>query len=487
MVTVCCRICLNQTSVNDALSLFDKYENFIIRDALLEMFQIKIHPTEMLSTICKECVRKLWTVRSIRDEFLQQECKYQKMIRNSDEVESSLEWSQDELQPLCTSQEFEGAADESRDYNDVRKLEKEDEGSHSSDSNKLTYVVDNPNETSALDSDDSQLKVMILPEKSEKKLIRIEIIDNMEEKSEIDDIEDKRKTDPIPRFDDEDFSEKSYYLESADLTDAMEEHSTKEARTGHSENEIICVYCETKFDSHAKYEQHICNHTKTTSEEKAFPSKANSKLSLRSRRDSKQGISACKQIRIVEDEEQISNIPTDEGSVVCIHCSEVFESDLLLLKHGIKSHPHQFTPVQCKNCSTEFATLPAMLTHREQCSAGRYKCRFCHKKFVTSFAMKGHENTHTKEQSFSCNVCPKKFSQYSSMRRHLKLHSNEKPYKCDYCDDRFRQRGVMLVHRRRHTGEKPYGCGTCGRHFRDRSTVAKHKRIHVKHMTNAKP
>uniref|UniRef100_A0A182NWL8 ZAD domain-containing protein n=1 Tax=Anopheles dirus TaxID=7168 RepID=A0A182NWL8_9DIPT len=83
MLTVCCRICLKQINFNQMLSLFQTYKGFVIRDALLDLFNIQILPTEMVSTICKECVAKVCTVRHIRDEFIKQDERYREMLRSS--------------------------------------------------------------------------------------------------------------------------------------------------------------------------------------------------------------------------------------------------------------------------------------------------------------------------------------------------------------------------------------------------------------------
>ena len=52
MLTVCCRICLKNTHFKQMLSLFDTYKGFVIRDALLELFQIKVR-REMVTPCSK--------------------------------------------------------------------------------------------------------------------------------------------------------------------------------------------------------------------------------------------------------------------------------------------------------------------------------------------------------------------------------------------------------------------------------------------------
>uniref|UniRef100_A0A182QZ41 C2H2-type domain-containing protein n=1 Tax=Anopheles farauti TaxID=69004 RepID=A0A182QZ41_9DIPT len=143
------------------------------------------------------------------------------------------------------------------------------------------------------------------------------------------------------------------------------------------------------------------------------------------------------------------------------------------------THPERYEEHLCESCSAMFTSQDTLNKHMRSRHLGSHKCRFCNKQLPSAYALKSHENTHTKQQTFTCPECGRMFTQYTSMRRHMALHNDVKAYECEFCQQRFRQRSVMLAHRRRHTGEKPCVCDVCDKSFREHSALAKHKRLHT--------
>eukprot|EP01084_Bolivina_argentea_P190463 327291_1 len=70
--------------------------------------------------------------------------------------------------------------------------------------------------------------------------------------------------------------------------------------------------------------------------------------------------------------------------------------------------------------------------------AGKYKCKFCKKTYISPSTLKIHERIHTKERPFKCNACDKSFRTRGHLKNHInQIHTNNGKYKCKYCPKRF--------------------------------------------------
>ncbi|XP_053667563.1 zinc finger protein 184-like [Anopheles marshallii] len=463
MFTVYCRLCLNPSPLNEIVSLFDTYKGFTIRDALLELFQIEILPTEMLSTICKKCVAKVCTVRDIREEFITQDLKYQQMISSSSKEESLSVQQQTISKPSQTtaepSPEAESTTEEQQSKQEeangsVECLElseeKEKVTSDNGDSNSIVYYVEQSNDADGQDTPQSEFEVTLVPGSSGKSPVRFKIANCLAR-----DGYDSEEVDVLEAKNDEDnASVQAYCTYSKDIADPSE------AQPGGKEtvdctNLYICEWCDTYFDTHEAYMAHVCTERVEATETHESQSKKRPLVGRANKRA----------------------LPK---TTVCPHCSEVFNMDKHLVQHMKLTHPDQVEIINCTECTEQFATSDALYEHERLRHRTGHQCKFCGKELPNAFALQSHENVHTKRQTFSCPVCNKRFSQYSSMWRHRLIHDDIKAYECDVCQRRFRQRTVMLAHRLVHTGEKPYTCGICDKSFRDRSTLARHGQVHTR-------
>ncbi len=91
-----------------------------------------------------------------------------------------------------------------------------------------------------------------------------------------------------------------------------------------------------------------------------------------------------------------------------------------------------------------------------------HRCNICQRSFQSTFKLKRHIRTHTREKPYACDWdgCDKRFTTTQSVATHKRIHTGEKPYACDWdgCDKRFITAQQRDIHKRTHTGEKPYVC-----------------------------
>uniref|UniRef100_A0A182K658 C2H2-type domain-containing protein n=1 Tax=Anopheles christyi TaxID=43041 RepID=A0A182K658_9DIPT len=238
--------------------------------------------------------------------------------------------------------------------------------------------------------------------------------------------------------------------------------TNSEEETGDTECMYICERCVVCFETDEAYESHSCTTDKGQNKRKR----------------------SCKTLSEYQDV-SYDPVPPNRMTLTdtqfeCPHCSETYERDSQLLQHCRLYHQDEFEIFRCNVCTEEYASQSALTEHIESHHQTGYRCRFCNKMLRNSFALKSHENVHTRQRPFSCTVCDKKFAQYTSMWRHMSIHNDIKAYECDLCKQRFRQKSVMVSHRRTHTGERPYKCEECSKCFGDHSTLAKHRRVHAK-------
>ncbi|XP_049284087.1 zinc finger protein 70-like [Anopheles funestus] len=473
MLTVYCRLCLNPSQLNEIVSLFATYKGFSICDALLDLFQIKILPTETLSSICKQCVAKVCTVRDIREEFITQDRKYQQMISGSSEEESPQTEQQNapkdtdaEPPPKAAGTTEEQELGQAEDIKSVECLElsevKENITTDNGDSNSIICYVEQSNDTDGQETPESDFEVMLIPGSPGKSPIRYEIsgcpVQDNCSSEELDVFEPKIKEDNHPE----------YCAYTEDTSEPAVAHDGKEMVN--STNLYVCEWCENYYDTCDAYMAHVCP-------------KRSEGTEVNESQIKKRRIVSRSNAKTLEKAKKRTEVQTN---IICPHCSAVFHKDKQLLRHGKTKHPDQFQVICCNECNDEFATSNALDEHVWLKHRTGYQCKFCKKKLPNTFALESHENVHTKRQTFSCSVCNKMFSQYTSLWRHKLIHNDIKAYECDLCQRRFRQRTVMLAHRLIHTGEKPYICEICDRSFRDRSTLARHGQTHTKLKTTRK-
>ncbi|XP_058130087.1 zinc finger protein 732-like [Anopheles ziemanni] len=471
MLQLCCRTCLEPKLFSELRSLFDTYNDFVLRDALQELFQIKVQQTDMLSTICKQCVSNLCTARTIRKQFLEGNYKYRQMI-NTDipETNDSLEnklpvptASNSQSLPTVestTQEDFEVTSN--RNPSDIKSKVKCEEISQDSDDESVVYVL---GRFDKIDEKNMQLldyEIELVSNKpKEAAPERYEIIEYEQSDSEECRTESSYSVHPVTR-DEENVSKdielcsessEPHYIDTGTFNNVQQHESEIEVESTNNTTADLLVqyYCE-KCGKIYEHSEQLGEH-----------------------------IVSCKSIRAAKScEEQVSKPqhyteakPSGEAITTSQMCSKTFTRESQLLKHDNLCHQRKLKVSPQDSIPDSGTDVKTKSKNRKS-----FQCRFCPKAYNASAALVGHENMHTRQQSFFCSVCDRSFAQYTSMRRHMKIHDDIKPHECDICHKYFRQRTVMLAHRRRHTGEKPYVCEVCQKPFRDHSTFSKHRRVH---------
>ena len=90
-----------------------------------------------------------------------------------------------------------------------------------------------------------------------------------------------------------------------------------------------------------------------------------------------------------------------------------------------------------------------------------------------------HERIHPGVKPYKCKYCDKRFISSWKCKRHERIHTGEKPFKCKHCDKSFSRSHVCKVHERIHTGVKPHKCKYCGKCFAQVGNCEQHERIHT--------
>ncbi|XP_058821855.1 zinc finger protein 883-like [Topomyia yanbarensis] len=517
MFEVCCRLCLEQTPLSEIHSLYSKHKEFIIRDKIYQLFQIKFSDTEKLSTICNGCLEKIDIVDDIRNLFVASEEKFQILLKGNHDTEQN---DSDTKQEVLSQEEIPTKASEatstvSSDYlpsslkqetyqepiiDEVELIcnvqEEEDEllepslvdvTEHLSEAEISVYEDD----ISSLEEESRECKtegdefsnvehVIYTSDQSfssvnQESLKPAEMIHNVDcteyDIDELLEVDDEKLT-SLDVSDDERIGNDTTQHQCNVCQDIFENKIAliRHTNTAHfPEYAYHCRHCSLIFQSTTELKMHDCAQKPRIFECSECTER------FRNVKDLRVHTQNAHQIK----KEYVGNAPRKTNLYKCDFCSEILPNSNRLIEHGRLSHPNIFVLHSCERCEKTFGNLQSAHAH-QVAHEKHYECSHCGKICPTAVSLSGHENTHTKDQPFQCSECGRNFAQYTSMRRHMKIHFNEKAYQCDMCPKRFRQRSVMLTHRRIHTGEKPFNCGICNKTFRDHSTLAKHKRVHEK-------
>ena len=80
----------------------------------------------------------------------------------------------------------------------------------------------------------------------------------------------------------------------------------------------------------------------------------------------------------------------------------------------------------------------------------RFKCSFCHKRFVDKRSFTYHVEAHGGKKYY-CDICPRRvFCNKMSYDRHLKYHQRGEKYICDICQADFEEKQQLKSHKKKH-------------------------------------
>ncbi|KAG7295374.1 hypothetical protein JYU34_022423 [Plutella xylostella] len=173
----------------------------------------------------------------------------------------------------------------------------------------------------------------------------------------------------------------------------------------------------------------------------------------------------------------------------CPCCGKVFKTRKERDNHMNDHGPDE--PYKCFVCNVELKTFKEFglhmnkFTHLRRVNPGKthkHKCEYCNNYSTTRRVhLEAHINRHhLKITPYSCTKCRKKFLSSYLLEKHEETHK-EKPdelrnrFPCEICGKRFVSGVNAKVHMRQHTGEKPFQCEICG----DRFVTASRRKVHI--------
>ncbi|XP_038069994.1 zinc finger protein 423-like [Patiria miniata] len=266
---------------------------------------------------------------------------------------------------------------------------------------------------------------------------------------------------------------------------------------------LECKLCKDIFDSPAKLQCHLINHSFADKEYRCPICKAMFSCAqdiqahavehgMEARRHK---CSQCSQTFFFSAELQnhVLSHPSQEdlGIFRCEECRRVFSSSASLSNHSRLHATPTDKGFKCSICMEMFYSTVDLQqhyfrTHSEAelgCKKKSFKCGQCDEVFPCLSNLQGHMRIHTDGRKYTCTTCNKVFSLSRNLTIHMRSHSGEKPYQCPMCDKRFARKENRKVHLKSHTGIKPFMCPHCGKMFSRKCHVRDHMRTHTMTVT----
>ncbi|VEN56198.1 unnamed protein product [Callosobruchus maculatus] len=180
-------------------------------------------------------------------------------------------------------------------------------------------------------------------------------------------------------------------------------------------------------------------------------------------------------VKILEAQCEAEQVKENQES--CYPKEEASDDDKPKRKRGGRAVPEDLT---CSFCLEKFDSCEEYLKHRKKEADQRRKklpCNIC-SKLISTYKLKDHVNSHTKESPYQCSVCGDKFRFRSSLTRHSFKHKEKKPHVCHICGKGFIQAPTLADHIRTHVGEKSFICNHCGKTFVTKHALSNHLSLH---------
>ncbi|XP_055855829.1 zinc finger protein 177-like [Episyrphus balteatus] len=156
-----------------------------------------------------------------------------------------------------------------------------------------------------------------------------------------------------------------------------------------------------------------------------------------------------------EKEQNFERVPAQKRysnqTFACEFCLALFDLQRHMIQHYKDEHPDE-KPFKCDICSVSFVHVQSMRRHRkthEACPKQK-RCPLCNKSFTRSDDLTRHIRTHTDERPYACLVCDKAFKQHTELKDHMLSHDDKKMYKCEPCSKEWRSRNGWYLHMKAH-------------------------------------
>ncbi|CAL8122961.1 unnamed protein product [Orchesella dallaii] len=129
---------------------------------------------------------------------------------------------------------------------------------------------------------------------------------------------------------------------------------------------------------------------------------------------------------------------------------------------------------KCKDCSTSFKRMEALLKHNE----------FCNRKIKKDATGIKQENRYDAEENgddvenVGCDFCGNSFENVDLLNHHLEKDHPEELFKCEECGDLFPSKESRRRHFQRHHEDHPFKCTECSAKFKTNERLKLHTKIH---------
>jgi DNA-directed RNA polymerase subunit M/transcription elongation factor TFIIS/predicted nucleic acid-binding protein len=154
--------------------------------------------------------------------------------------------------------------------------------------------------------------------------------------------------------------------------------------------------------------------------------------------------------------------------------------DAEITKSNLKKHimNHSSGPQICELCGASLRSLESLRGHLAHThSTVIYNCEECGKVFRKRYPYLLHKKKHAGEKTHICESCGKAFLTFFYLNKHIKTaHLKLRPFICEYCNKAFSSKFALRTHIRQHTNETPYKCEICGDGFRQNVSLRAHRK-----------
>ena len=181
-------------------------------------------------------------------------------------------------------------------------------------------------------------------------------------------------------------------------------------------------------------------------------------------------------LELIEHEKvHLVRAKTNELTMKCPKCYEIFNDPIAFKEHERKHHPQipreaqlaqpmfpepELRPTMLQEClltpeMEQGETIPSNNNNSLESNGNLdHSCPICQKHFISAKLLKSHvKYSHLEERPFTCTVCSKSFKQKATLKQHEKLHSDEKPYVCNICSRGFVYPSRLKTHSQTCKGE----------------------------------
>lgn len=137
--------------------------------------------------------------------------------------------------------------------------------------------------------------------------------------------------------------------------------------------------------------------------------------------------------------------------------------------------------ISCTYCSmAHFSSHFEKLKHMRTCSAKKFTCDHCGKKYFLKTDLLRHLKIVNGAIKYVCDICEKNCASTMDLKLHQASHSNVKNYNCSYpnCNKAFKTPAARSSHMETHSNVS-YACSFCSMNFRQRVLLQRHIRKEI--------